>query len=587
VEREQPAVEKTAQSPPASAKGWTSHDGAFGTPTSAAPGLEDLPPLAPTARRMGPPSAPGGLRSYRQTAHLSSGSGGSATGRSSNPGRAQSEHGGNTDKARITQKLVQAVITNNFEAADAAIKQGADVKRFSNTRRHTLLHAALEGRGHLEMINLLIKSQCDVNAAAADGKTALHMAIAKHVELSPMVVRLLLTSRANLNAPDKSQMTPLDCVRAVAKAAANRPDTSARQLLEEVSERPTIAVAVLEHQQVLGALFADTQNDKVAFYTESAVGLYSLQQRTVYWKQTLTHLRVQSFVRDMMVNPEHGTIAVFLEVSGMQLTESSPVDKQVQNLILIWPTGQLQEEEPLKLSMESPAQELAPLPPALCVSTSDAPMVLLSRNCHGKVLIWRLNSACSQLISEFEVAERGGLVALSDNGRWLSVVNYGSGTAQLGQVEVWSFEDANGRVHHRPRQVATFDSRPFQMAIISRENSNSGLVALAEEMAPGCPPAPIKLVEIQGNGTVSSSYCVRTDSPVKLLGFSNGDPDRLVTGLADGLVIIYNLPEGSLKFLHDDADIRSAAVSRDRTLIITTLSCCFRVYKVPVDDGFR
>jgi len=535
---------------------------------------------------MGPPSAPGGLRSHRPAAHLSSGSGGSGNSRS-NPARSQSEQGGNADKARITQKLVQAVTTNNIDAAYEAIRQGADVKRFSNTRRHSLLHAALESRGHLEMVNLLIKSQCDVNAAAADGKTPLHLAISKHMELSPMVMRLLLTMRANLNAPDNGQMTPLDCVGAVAKAAANRPNMSARQLLEEVSERPTIAVAVLENQQVLGALFADTQNDKVVFYTESAVGLYSVQQRTVYWKQTLTHLRVQSFVRDMMVNPEHGTIAVFLEVTGMQQMDSPSVDTQVQNLILIWPTGQLQDEEPLKLSMESPAQELGAVPPALCVSTSDAPMVLLSRNCHGKVLLWRLNSACSQLISEFEVADRGGLVALSDNGLWAAVVNYGSGTAQLGQVEVWTFEDPNGRMHHRPRQVATFDSRPSQMAIISRENSNSGLVAVAEEMAPGCPPAPIKLVEIQGNGIVNSSYCVRTDSPVRLLGFSHSDPDRLITGLADGLVIIYNLPQGSLKFLHDDADIRSAAVSPDRTLIITTLNCCFRVYKVPADDGFR
>jgi len=531
---------------------------------------------------MGPPSAPGGLRSHHQQINLSSGSTGS-----NNAARAQSDQGVDTEKARITQQLVQAVITNNIESAKEAIQQGADVKRFSKTRRHTLLHAALEGRGHLEMVNLLIESQCDVNAAAADGKTPLHLAIAKHVDLSPMVMRLLLTMRANLNAPDKSQMTPLDCVRAVAKAAANRPDTSARQLLEEVSERPTIAVAVLENQQVLGALFADTQNDKVVFYTESAVGLYSLQKRTVYWKQTLTHLRVQSFVRDMMVNPEHGTIAVFLEVIGMQQTDSPSVDSQVQNLILLWPTGQLQEEEPLKLSMESAAQELGALPPALCASTSDAPMVLLSRNCHGKVLIWRLNSACSQLISEFEVSNKGGPVALSDTGRWTAVVNYGSGTAQLGQVEVWSFEDLNGRMHHRPRQVATFEGRPSQMAIISRGDSNTGLVAVAEEVAPGCPPAPIKLVEIEANGTVSSSYCVRTDSPVKLLGFSYSDPDHLITGLADGLIIIYNLPEGSLKFLHDDADIRSAAVSQDRTLIITTLSCCFRVYKVPGDDGFR
>lgn len=79
----------------------------------------------------------------------------------------------------------------------------------------------------------------------------------------------------------------------------------------------------------------------VAFYTESVVGLFSVDQGRICLKQKLSQQRVQSVVRHMAVNPTHGAIAVFVEVSN----PSGASRSQFQNLIIVWPTGQLQEED--------------------------------------------------------------------------------------------------------------------------------------------------------------------------------------------------------------------------------------------------
>eukprot|EP00418_Pyrodinium_bahamense_P042923 CAMPEP_0179209552 /NCGR_PEP_ID=MMETSP0796-20121207/104511_1 /TAXON_ID=73915 /ORGANISM="Pyrodinium bahamense, Strain pbaha01" /LENGTH=645 /DNA_ID=CAMNT_0020914511 /DNA_START=36 /DNA_END=1973 /DNA_ORIENTATION=+ len=474
-----------------------------------------------------------------------------------------------------SEKIVQAVLRGDIAAASEAIRQGADVSRpIAGPRQHTLLHVALEAGGRIDMVSLLIQARCNVDTPAADGKTPLHVAISQHAALSPMVARLLLSARANMMLPDTTNMTPLDCARVIVKQAVNRSNPSVRQLLDEVSERPTLAVTVVEHEQVLGACFADMENDKVVFYTELAIGLYSLSLRRILWKQKLTQLRVQAVVRAMTVNPEVGMIAVFLEVTGTGRVDSHAV----QNLIIVWPAGQLQEEEPLKLNVESAGVDGEAAPPAILSSTSKARVAILSRICSGKVLCWRLNSSCSQLISEFTISEEGGTIAISDDGRWLSVV--GRGPANSRQVEVWTFQHLNGRLRRAPQRILGIDRRPDYMAMISQATQSSCLLAIAEAVPAGGPPSPIEVLSIEVNGSMSSAYRVRPESPCRMLAFCYESPDFLLSGHNDGLVIVYNLPRGQLRLSHDDLGIRSACISADGKLIVTTVRDCFRVYRV-------
>merc|ERR1719264_711719 len=188
------------------------------------------------------------------------------------------------------------------------------------------------------------------------------------------------------------------------------------------------------------------ENDKVIFRSDTALGLYSLLQRRIFWRQQLTQLRVNSVVRAMAVNPELGTITVFIEVTNTHGASS------VQNLVIVWPTGQLQEEEPLKLSVaESDTAESERIPPAVLVSTSRAPLVLVSRICSGKVLCWRLTAACSQLVSEAKLTDRGGHVAVSNDGKWVAVVDKGAGGQP--EVVVWTFEAADSPPLRTPKRI--------------------------------------------------------------------------------------------------------------------------------------
>lgn len=496
------------------------------------------------------------------------------------------------------EKLIQAVLTGDVAAAKEAIRQGADATRLvAGPRQHSLVHAALEAGGRLDMLSLLLQARCDVNEPAADGRTPLHVAIAQHAVLSPMVARLLLSSRASLTAPDAGQVTPLDCVRVLAKQSASAPSSSVRQLLDEVSERPTVSVTVVKDEQVFGACFADTANDKIIFCTETAIELYSIEQRCVFWKQKLTQLRVQSVVRGMAVNPVVGTIAVFLEAKN-EATNTGQADNKaantgqadnnkVQNLIIIWPTGQLQEEEPLKLSAaeSATATDGDTLPPAIMLSTLHAPLAVLSRVCSGKVLCWRLNATASQIVSETKITDRGGIIALADNARWLAVRD----CSEMGtkQVEVWTFAGPDNTLMRAPKRIACIDRRPQSMAIISQGEAASCLIALAEEPSPGCPIPPIEVLQVLADGSANRAYRARPESPCRLLSFCHESPDFLLSGHDDGLVIVYNLPLGQLRLSHDDVGIRSICISVDRTLIVTSVGECFRVYRVPPETSTR
>jgi len=474
--------------------------------------------------------------------------------------------------AATSADLLQVVMAGDVAEVRAALQRKDTARALDGS----LLHAALESGGRVDVVNLLIQAKCDVDSPGADRKTPLHLAITQHSVLSPMLARLLLSAQANLNAPDAMNVTPLDCAKMVAKQAANNSNAIVRQLLDEVSERPTLAVCVIESEQVLGACFADAGNDKVVFHTDTAIGLYSLTQRRIFLKQKLTQLRVQSVVRSVAVNPETGTVAVFLEVTGMGQVDNH----MVQNLITVWPTGQVQDEEPLKLIVESEPGAEVSYPPAIMSSTSKDPLTLLCRIFTGKVLCWRLNSACSQLVSESKLISSGGPMAISANGRWAVVSDRGAEGSK--HIEIWSFENSGGRPPRtHPVRVATLERRPQSVAVIERgAGMDSCFIALAEEVVAGGPPTPIEVMTVQVDGSVGSAYRMHPESPCSMLSFCHDSEGFLMSGHTDGLVIVYNLQQGQLRLSHDDENIRSASISMDRTLIVSTVGSILRIYKV-------
>lgn len=465
--------------------------------------------------------------------------------------------------------VLAAVMAGDVREVRAALRKRDTTRPLEGS----LLHAALKTGGQVEMVHLLIQAKCDVDGPAVDRKTPMHVAISRHATLSPLVMRLLLSANANLNVPDAGNVTPLDCIKILAKQSANKSYPGVRQLLDEVSSRSTVAVSVMEGEQVRGALFADSVNDNVVFYTDTTVGFYSLSSRSVIQKKKLTQLRVQSLVRSVSVHPETGTLALFLEVTSADRAEK-------QNVITVWPTGQIHDEEPLRLIVASEGEPEATYAAEILSSTSSEPVTLLCRILTGKVLCWRLNGACSQIVSEDKLADVSGPIAMSAAGRWIAVSDTSADGGDA--IGVWTFEGLGGmaqRLH--PQRTATLDRRPQCMAIVERElGTGTCLLAIAERIPLGSIPKPIDILTIHVDGSVGNAYRMHPESPCSMLSFGHDHGDFLLSRHTDGLVIVYNLQQGTLSLSHDDENIRSASMSGDHTLIASTVGSCLRVYEV-------
>eukprot|EP00443_Scrippsiella_acuminata_P021393 CAMPEP_0115266182 /NCGR_PEP_ID=MMETSP0270-20121206/51334_1 /TAXON_ID=71861 /ORGANISM="Scrippsiella trochoidea, Strain CCMP3099" /LENGTH=700 /DNA_ID=CAMNT_0002682267 /DNA_START=69 /DNA_END=2168 /DNA_ORIENTATION=- len=452
-----------------------------------------------------------------------------------------------------SEDLVDAVLQGNVADAHLAISRGADVKmqQISGGAHGSLLHAAIERSGRVDMVNLLVQARCDVNAPASDGRTPLHAAVSRSGQISPLVTRLLLSMRADLHAASTasaggSGAKPLDAIKAMAKESG-RESSSTRQLMEEASEGPTVGIGTVDNEKVLGACFADAYNDKIVFYTESLVGFYGIDKGRVFLKQRLSQQRVQSVIRDMYVNPVLGTIGVFIEVSKAGAGSGS----NVQNLIIIWPSGQLQEEEPLKISVDSGLVE-GSLPPALVGSTSDGALTLAGRICGGKVLCWNFNSACSQLVSERQIVDRGGLVSISSDGCWVAVMNLsGDDNSQL---EVWNLSgprkaDRIARLAKRPQSLVIMQAqeKPPRRGADAGCGSVVARIALAEAASADLPVFCIEVIMVYDDGSSASAYRIRADSPCRSLRFCHGSSDMILSAHADGLVMLCDLLSGQLR----------------------------------------
>jgi hypothetical protein len=432
---------------------------------------------------------------------------------------------------------------------------------------HKLLSTGVESPQTLEIASILVQAKSSVNSTGDDGRTPLHTAIQHHELMSPMVARLLVSARADLNARDLSQKSPVAYLR----EQADPPSCAVRQLLDEVTTQPTVAVGVVEDEQVLGVCFADTKNSKVGFFTPTSVGLFDVTQRQIIAKMKLTQKRVLSTVRGMTINPELGTIAVFLEAANAKSTDTNAVT----SLIMVWPSGQIRDgEEPLKLSCDSAGRADATssqLHPTILGSTSAAPIKLLSRTYSGQVYCWRLQAACAQIVSQCLITESGGLLALSECGTWFAAVNL----AEQGKpnLEVWTF---TGKV---PEKVTTLDKRPQTMSIIGlNDGSGCAHVAMAEEAAPGQPPVPIEILRIEATGAMGSVSVVQMESPCRMLSFLQ--PNRILSGHGDGAVVVTDCSTSESSMAYDDHAMRTVSASADQTMIVTAVGNSIRVFQM-------
>lgn len=106
-----------------------------------------------------------------------------------------------------TEKL--KVLSESMKPSDITqirklIKNGADINAYNKYGGTPLVMAS--GKGHTQIVKLLLSAMADVNTTLADGATPLYVASEQgHIE----VVALLLSAMANVNAAIEDGTTPL------------------------------------------------------------------------------------------------------------------------------------------------------------------------------------------------------------------------------------------------------------------------------------------------------------------------------------------------------------------------------------------
>ena len=97
----------------------------------------------------------------------------------------------------------EAAKDGNIKAVKQHLDAGADVNSKGGYENGTALHFAA-GKGHKEIVELLIAKGVDVNAKNNRGGTPLHLANNKEI------AELLIANGADVNAKDEDGETPLD-----------------------------------------------------------------------------------------------------------------------------------------------------------------------------------------------------------------------------------------------------------------------------------------------------------------------------------------------------------------------------------------
>jgi len=474
----------------------------------------------------------------------------------------------------IPAALVDALRANNLSEARHLLQERADINGVEghSSRTSPLFHV-LESGANVEAVNLMLKARSNVNFMNPVGESSLHYAIRNYSTMCPLVIRMLLHAQADLNKEDAKGVSPIEIIRMISTPEAGQEVANVRQILNEVTDMPTLEVVILDRQEpILSAHFADTQNDKVVFNTSSSIGVYSLVQRQVVFVRKLRQKQVVSSVKSISVNPELGTLAICLEVWQ---TSSS-----LQNIFIIWPSGQLQDETPLKLSITVDPHRQGMRPPAVMLSRCQGPQWILGRLVDSKVYSWGIDKDRLELKIEFELADSVSTIAVSDDGCWISVVCDSEGSSF---VKIFSYESATG-ILHEPLNVYTQQRGPQAMAIQQR-SSGGGIpcahLALVDPVTPGSPPPPIEIFQVGVDSSWSMIFRLKVPSGCKHIGFCHGVTTHLVSSHEDGLTVLYNLVHSTTTQCHVSPETASLSISADRTLAVVTEYNCFRIFRTP------
>ena len=103
----------------------------------------------------------------------------------------------------IEEQLFQAVQSNNFDAVQKLLQNGADVD-VRNADGKTALQLAQDD----DIADLLIEYDSDVNVCDENGDSLLHHAVRSGKMYK---IKLLIAFGADVNAKNKKQETPIVC----------------------------------------------------------------------------------------------------------------------------------------------------------------------------------------------------------------------------------------------------------------------------------------------------------------------------------------------------------------------------------------
>jgi len=401
------------------------------------------------------------------------------------------------DDPHMHNKFIQALRTGNMEETCELIAQKADVnclKAYPCAK--TPLHHVVETSGNVSLIYLLLQHKAHVNTASEGGTTPLHCAIKQYTSMDLVVLQMLMCARADLAVPDETGTTPFNCAQRLLLPALHSLTESQlsrdHQLMHEITQRPTIAVHAAEAQELQCAAFGDFMGGMVAFHTESAIGLYSVNVQNVIYVKSFGTLPKGSCVRSLAVNPNKGTIAVCLDI--YQTHEQRSI---IRNECVVWPSGNLQQELPLKLSVpvDTPQDFTDCHCLHSCVMLSKCPgeQTIVNRLSGGQVYCWRLNPLCTQLMHEAKLVSHGGLVSTSDSCSWVVVLNMEYDRCE--RLDVWSLFNADA-TQQGPMWITSLSKRPACFAVKDHSPCTSCLLALAEEGSPQLPFPPIEVCMI-------------------------------------------------------------------------------------------
>jgi len=404
------------------------------------------------------------------------------------------------------------------------------------------------------------------------------------MKVPPLAIRALLCSDADPEITDFQETTPLDRFRMAAVSPLASRDSSDvgvryREILEEFTERPTVAVGMLDAGgRILSARFANMGHDRITFATDSSIGLYFVTSQRVVYVKTLKQDSplAKPTIRCLSINPELGTVVVGLDVVDAPVGGGT----SLQNKFIIWPSGNFPKEEPLQLNIPVERSPVGPrLPTCAILSKTQGPQMMLGRLFDGKVISFRLAKSRTKLKTESELASGAGLIASSDDGNWIAVVMTENGVKG---VKVFSYVSESG-TRLDPATIFWCKNRdPSCMAIQEKVLNNNRVahLALAEPAPEGQPPLPIEILAVGLRGDFWTVYRLRIPSPCLSLSYCLGSATHLLSGHTDGMVALCDLQEGKTHQRRGSPNATFLDISSDRALVCAVESHYLRFFRV-------